>query len=80
MPKDKNNRKRYIAIVKIRNNKNGSAFCVKYRFNDLLDFTKFLDKKWPEWKWYNVYANSENMKRIQLTNFTKYKRPTSKSI
>ena len=81
MPIDKkSNRKKYIAIVKIRNNENGNAFCVKYRFNNLLKFTQFLDKKWPEWKWYNVYANAGIMKGKQLANFTKYNRPTSISI
>jgi len=45
--------KRYTAIAKINNNSDGSAYCVKYRFDDLLKFTKFLDEKWPEWKWYN---------------------------
>lgn len=81
MPKDKNSsRKKYIAIVKIRNNEDGSAFCVKYRFNDLLNFTQFLDNKWPEWKWYNVYANTGKRQGNQLENFTKYRRPRRKYI
>lgn len=81
MPKDKNSsRKKYIAIVKIRNNEDGSAFCVKYRFNDLLNFTQFLDNKWPGWKWYNVYANTGKSQGIQLESFTKYRRPKRKYI
>jgi hypothetical protein len=72
--------KKYTAIVKICNNKDGSAHCLKYRFNDLINFTKFLDKNWPEWKWYNVYSNIEQNKGIQLANFTKNCRPISKSL
>jgi hypothetical protein len=72
--------KRYIAIVKIRNNPNGGAHCVKYRFNDLVNFTNFLDKAWPDWKWYNVYSNLEKNKGTQLANFTKNKRPINKSL
>ncbi len=72
--------KRYIAIVKIKDNPDGKALCVKYRFNDLVNFTNFLDKKWPDWKWYNVYSNMEDNKGNQLGNFTKNKRPTNKSL
>ena len=72
--------KRYIAIVKIKNNPDGSAYCIKYHFSDLLKFTSFLDKKWPEWKWYNVYSNLEQNKGLQLGNFTKLKRPNNKSL
>ena len=79
MPKDKK-RKKYIAIVKIRNNQDGSAYCVKYRFNNLLNFTCFLDKNWPGWKWYNVFANTGSDKGIQIASFTKNKRPYRKDI
>jgi hypothetical protein len=79
VPKDKN-RKKYIAIVKIKNNSDGTANCVKYRFDDILKFTEFLDKKWPDWKWYNVYSNTGTTKRSQLGNYTKHNRPTSRMI
>ena len=69
--------KKYIAIVKIDNNTDGSAHCLKYRFNNLLNFTDFLDKKWTEWKWYNVYLNDGNNKGKQLKSFTKNNRPKS---
>lgn len=72
--------KRYTAIVKIKNNPNGEADCVKYRFNDLINFTYFLDKAWTDWKWYNVYSNSGNNKGVQLGSFTKNKRPINKSL
>jgi len=72
--------KRYLAIVKIENNPAGTAHCVKYRFDDLLNFTDFLDKNWTGWKWFNVYSNVEHNKGIQLANFTKNKRPQNKSV
>ena len=78
--KNRNTRKRYVAIVKINNNQNGSAYCVKYRFDNLIIFTKFLDEKWPEWKWFNVYSNKGNNKKKQLSNFTKNKRPKEKFV
>lgn len=72
--------KRYTAIVKIKNRPDGSAHCLKYRFDNLLLFTVFLDKNWNEWKWFNVYSNKESDKRKQLANFTKFKRPKSKFV
>jgi hypothetical protein len=72
--------KRYIAIVKIKNNPDGSAYCVKYRFNDLIKFTKFLDEKWIEWKWYNVYSNQGTNNSIQIGSFTNKKKPDKKSL
>lgn len=71
--------KKYKAIVKINNNPDGTAYCVKYRFDDLLKFTKFLDSKWTEWKWYNVFSNT-NEKKQQLGSFTKINKPISKYI
>ena len=67
--------KKYIAIVKIKNNKDGSAKCVKYRFDNLLKFTEFLDLKWSEWKWYNVFSNRGNNKKTQIANYTNRNRP-----
>jgi len=72
--------KRYIAIAKIKNNPDGSAYCVKYRFDDLLKFTNFLDEKWPEWKWYNVYSNAGINKGIQVGNFTNKNKPDKKLL
>jgi len=72
--------KKYIAIVKIRNNKDGSAKCVKYRFDNLLKFTEFLDKKWSEWKWYNVFSNRGSTKKTQIANFTNRNKPTKNHV
>ena len=73
-------KKKYTAIVKIENNPDGTARCLKYRFNDLLKFTAFLDQKWIQWKWFNLYSNSNQNKGKQLGSFTKNNKPTSKDL
>ncbi len=82
VPKDRNrNRpKRYTAIVKISNNPDESAYCVKYRFDNLVKFTRFLDNKWNGWKWFNVYSNNGENKGVQLASFTKKNRPIKKYL
>ena len=72
--------KKYKAIVKIKNNPDGTAYCVKYRFDDLLKFTKFLNPSWSEWKWFNVFSNKNENKNQQLESFTKNNKPISKFI
>jgi hypothetical protein len=67
--------RKYVAIVKIGNNPDGSAHCVKYRFDDLVKFTKFLDAKWSEWKWFNLFDNRGPNKGEQIANYTKNNRP-----
>ena len=76
----KNIPKKYIAIVKVADNPDGSAKCLKYRFNDLLKFTTFLDKDWRTWRWFNVYANKGNYKGEQLDNFTNKRRPLDSKL
>ena len=72
--------KKYKVIVKIKNNPDGSAHCIKYRVTDLLKFTQFLDKTWSEWKWFNVYENLGVNKGNQIANFTKGNRPISRFL
>jgi hypothetical protein len=72
--------KKYKVIIKINNNPDGSAYCIKYRVNDLLKLTKFLDKSWTQWKWFNVYSNLGTNKGEQIANFTKNNRPKFGSI
>lgn len=78
MMKQKRTPKRYIAIVKLWNNPDGTAHCVKYHFDDLLKFTMFLDNKWSKWKWFNLYSNRGNNKRLQIGNYTKYNKPNTR--
>ena len=71
---------KYKVIVKVKNNVDGTAHCLKYRVTDLMKFTLFLDKKWEGWKWFNVYSNLGINKGKQLASFTKNKRPVSRFV
>ena len=72
MIKQKKKPKKYTCIVKIGNNLDCSAKCVKYRLDDLFKFCNFLDKQFPNWTWFNVFLKETEK---QILNFTKYKRP-----
>jgi hypothetical protein len=67
--------RKYIAIVKLGNNTDGTAHCVKYRFDNAVKFTQYLDLKWPGWKWFNIYSNRSPNKGEQITSYTKFNKP-----
>jgi hypothetical protein len=46
-----------------------------WRTSDLLDFQKFLDRDYPDWRFYNVY-----IKEQQIASFTKNNRSTAKKV
>jgi len=64
--------KRYICIAKV-----DDQHFVKYRLNDLLKFTAFLDTRWKGWRWFNVYNKQS---KEQIANFTNKRRPTTSII
>jgi hypothetical protein len=64
--------KKYTCIAKAASEK-----FVKYRLNDLIKFTTFLDKQWPDWRWFNVF---DNRTKTQVANFTKVNRPTRSRV
>lgn len=64
--------KKYTCIVKA-----GDEKFVKYRLNDLVKFTGFLNHRWSDWRWFNVF---DNRTRIQVGNFTKNDKPTRPRI
>lgn len=66
---------KYRCIVKVINSE-GDQF-LKYRVNDLIKFCKFLDVKFPEWKWFNVYDKKTG---DQIGNFTINNRPKHRFI
>lgn len=72
MKRKKKNNKKFVCIVKVSNDK-----FVKYRLNNLIKFTEFLDKNWSGWRWFNVY---DNKTKIQLSNFTSNNRPTRAAV
>jgi hypothetical protein len=61
---------KYIIIVKV-----GQDDFLKYRCRNLLKLCEFLDKKWPTWRWFNVYD-----KNRKLASYSKFRRPTSHSV
>jgi hypothetical protein len=62
----------WVKTDKDKNNPNKD-----WHTSDLIDFQRFLDTKYPEWCYFNVYCKETN---INLGSFTKYKRANSKKI
>ena len=54
--------KKVVCIVKV-----GKDTFLKYRLSNLHKFEAFLDAKWPNWRWYNVYRKDNGE---QVANFT----------
>lgn len=63
--------KTYQVIVKVGKNK-----FVKYRVNNLIAFTKFIDKQYKDWRWFNVY---DKKTKAQIASYTKYNKPLLKN-
>jgi hypothetical protein len=63
--------KKYKIIAKVENDK-----FVKYNVNNLLLFTSFLDRNFPNWRWFNVYEYTKDDTGKQVANFTKSNKPT----
>ena len=64
--------KKYTIITKVGNND-----FKKWNCNDLLSFTRFLDKSHPNWRWFNVY---DKKTKEQIGNYTNRNRPSTKFI
>lgn len=45
--------------------------------DNFLTFTAFLDKAFPDWRYYNVYDKESG---LQVENFTKKKRPNRPTL
>jgi len=67
--------KKYKVIAKVENDK-----FVKYNVNSLTLFTSFLDRQFPDWRYFNVYEYSKDDSGEQIENYTKNRRPTSRFI
>lgn len=57
--------------------KTGNDCHKEWHTSDLIDLQSFLDTKYPEWRYFNVYDKKTN---IELGRFTKFKRANSKVI
>jgi len=62
--------KKYKVIVKVT-----TSNFAKYNVNDLIAFTKFLNTKFKDWRWFNVFEKGK-----QVGSFTKNNCPISKHI
>ena len=67
--------KKYKVIAKV-----GDEKFVKYNVNNLIRFTEFLDKQFPDWRWFNVYEYTKDDTGKQIGNFSKNNRPNSRYI
>ena len=67
--------KKYKVIAKISNDK-----FVKYNVNNLLLFTRFLDKNFLGWRWFNVYEYTKDGNGRQLDSFTNKDRPKKRFV
>lgn len=57
---------KYRVIAKVDNDK-----FVKYHIDNLKSFAGFLDRKWPDWRFFNVF----DAERTQIASYTKNQRP-----
>ena len=64
----------YRIIVVIPDGKERKG--LKYSSPDLLNFQKFLDTKFPDWLWFNVFDKEKK----QIASFTKNNRCVSKRV
>lgn len=64
----------YTLIAKVK--ENNSIKFVKYHSPDLISFQRFLDNKFEDWYFFNVY----NKEEVQIESFTKNRRATAKRI
>jgi len=64
--------KNMICIVKVGGTPLGGGSFKKWHVNNLVKFTSFLDKNYPEWRYFNVY---DKKSKRQIGNFTKSNRP-----
>lgn len=64
--------KKMVCIVKV-----GGEKFVKYHVNNLLKFTEYLDREYPDWRFINVFDSKSER---QVANYTKNKRPGAKHV
>lgn len=63
---------KYVCVVKITK----TRFC-RWHVINLINFTKFLDRDYPGWLYFNVYNQYDHR---QITSFTKNHRPEFEKV
>jgi hypothetical protein len=61
----KNNKRKYSIIAKV-----GNSMFVKYRCNDIENCLKFIQNKFPDFRYANIY---NKLTRVQINSYTKSK-------
>lgn len=61
-------KKKYVTISKVDKDK-----YVKYRVNDLKNFTEFIVKKYPLFRYSNIFSNTGTNKGMLIYTFGKHK-------
>lgn len=69
--------KTYRVITKTGEIRNNSDHFAKHHVNNLVSYAAYLDKSFPNWKYFNVFDKETEQ---QIASFTKNKRPTSKQL
>ena len=67
--------KKYKVIAKV-----GTEKFVKYNVTSLILFARFLDKSFPEWRFFNVYQYTKDGSGSQLASYTRNNRPTARHV
>ncbi len=67
----------YFIEVKLGNRENGSPIMRTWHSHDLLNFSNWLDREYPSWRYFNVMDKDT---RTRLASFTQSSRPISKQL
>lgn len=67
---------KYRCFVKI-GNEDFVSYGYRFPIRNLKKFAEFLDKKYPNWRFFNVFDSRSG---AQVANFTKYRRPIRAGI
>lgn len=67
--------KKYRVIAKVGNDK-----FVRYKVNNLVLFTAFLDRVHTGWRWFNVYQYTKAGDGHQIASYTNKNRPKARFV
>lgn len=63
-------KKKFVAILKVGQNSDGSSICYKHWFNDINKYTEKILPKYKPW-WANYYFNTGENKGKQFASWTR---------
>ncbi|MCU0447039.1 MAG: hypothetical protein MUE85_19255 [Microscillaceae bacterium] len=67
---------KYRCFVKV-GNQEFVSYGYRFPIRNLKKFAEFLDQKFPDWRFFNVYDSRSG---AQIASFTKYRRPTRAGV